>query len=222
MAQRKSFIRSGYFFHYATCLARRAAYWCSTWRSKLYLAGAGIPCGAGCTFGGVPIIRRYPESSITIGARCAFLSSSKFNFIGINHPCILSTHNAAANLTIGSDCGFSGTAIGCALSVQLGDRVRCGANTIITDTDWHTDDPRSSPDLPVVIEDDVWLGVNAVVLKGVRIGAGSIIGAGSVVTADIPAGVIAAGVPARTIKEIAPLAHLLKGVANTMPDLPGI
>jgi acetyltransferase-like isoleucine patch superfamily enzyme len=51
------------------------------------------------------------------------------------------------------------------------------------------------------IEDDVWLGYGVVVLDGVRIGRGSVIGAGSVVNRDIPAGVIAAGVPARVIKE---------------------
>lgn len=51
------------------------------------------------------------------------------------------------------------------------------------------------------IDDDVWLGYGVVVLDGVHIGKGSIIGAGSVVNKDIPAGVIAAGVPARVIKE---------------------
>lgn len=51
------------------------------------------------------------------------------------------------------------------------------------------------------IEDDVWLGYGVVVLDGVRIGKGSVVGAGSVVTRDIPAGVVAAGVPAKVIKE---------------------
>ncbi len=193
---------SGHLFHYATCLARQAGFWYSSCLARLYLGCAGVRCGAGCTFGAMPMVRRYPESTIVIGSGCTFLSSPKYNAIGINHPCILSTHNAAARLTIGNNCGFSGTAIGCALSVQLGDRVRCGANTIITDTDWHRDSPRTGPDLPVIIEDDVWLSVNVTVLKGVRIGAGSTIGAGSVVTADIPAGVVAAGVPARVIKAI--------------------
>lgn len=53
----------------------------------------------------------------------------------------------------------------------------------------------------ITIEDDVWLGYGVVVLDNVRIGKGSVIGAGSVVTHDIPAGVIAAGVPAKVIKE---------------------
>ncbi len=82
--------------------------------------------------------------------------------------------------------------------------MRCGANTIITDTDWHTDDLRSTPCLPVIIEDDVWLGVNVTVLKGVRIGAGSIVGAGSVVAGDIPAGMVAVGAPARVQRAVRP------------------
>lgn len=52
---------------------------------------------------------------------------------------------------------------------------------------------------PVVIEDHVWLGVGVIVLDGVRIGTGAVIGAGAVVTRDIPANAIAAGVPARVI-----------------------
>jgi acetyltransferase-like isoleucine patch superfamily enzyme len=52
----------------------------------------------------------------------------------------------------------------------------------------------------IVIEDDAWLGVGVTVLDGVRIGRGAVIAAGAVVTADVPAGAIAAGVPARVIR----------------------
>jgi acetyltransferase-like isoleucine patch superfamily enzyme len=52
---------------------------------------------------------------------------------------------------------------------------------------------------PVVIEDDVWIGLNAVILQGVTIGRGAIIGAGAVVTRSIPAWSIAVGVPAKVV-----------------------
>ncbi|MGH7552120.1 MAG: 2,3,4,5-tetrahydropyridine-2,6-dicarboxylate N-acetyltransferase [Longimicrobiales bacterium] len=55
---------------------------------------------------------------------------------------------------------------------------------------------------PVVIEDEVLVGANAVVLEGCRVGKGSVIAAGAVVTEDIPAGVVAAGQPARVIKQV--------------------
>ena len=55
---------------------------------------------------------------------------------------------------------------------------------------------------PITLEENVWLGANVTVVGGVTIGSGSVIGAGSVVTKDIPAGVIAAGVPCKIIREI--------------------
>ena len=54
---------------------------------------------------------------------------------------------------------------------------------------------------PVVIEDNVWIGMNATILKGVTIGRGAVIGAGSVVTKSIPARTVAAGNPARVVRE---------------------
>ena len=86
-------------------------------------------------------------------------------------------------------------------SVAIGDNVKIGACVLITDTDAHPLDylaRRTSNDgtksAPIVIEDDVWVGAHSIILKGVTIGARSIIGAGSVVTKDIPSNVIAAGV----------------------------
>ena len=56
--------------------------------------------------------------------------------------------------------------------------------------------------LPVIIEDHVWIGAGAIILPGVRIGKDSVIGAGSVVTKDIPAGSVAVGNPCRVIRQI--------------------
>jgi galactoside O-acetyltransferase len=57
-------------------------------------------------------------------------------------------------------------------------------------------------DEPIKIGDNAWIGINCIILKGVTIGEGAIIGAGSVVTRDIPAWTIAGGNPAKVIKEI--------------------
>ena len=63
---------------------------------------------------------------------------------------------------------------------------------------------RHGIELPVTIEEDCWLGTGAIVLPGVRVGRGSIIGAGAVVTKDIPPLSLAVGVPARVVRQITP------------------
>ena len=60
---------------------------------------------------------------------------------------------------------------------------------------------------PVVIEDDVLIGANAVVLEGVRVGRGAVVAAGAVVVEDVPAGAVVAGVPARVIKQATDVAE---------------
>jgi acetyltransferase-like isoleucine patch superfamily enzyme len=59
-------------------------------------------------------------------------------------------------------------------------------------------------ELPVMIEEDCWLGTGAIILPGVHIGRGSIIGAGAVVTKDIPPLSLAVGIPARVVRQITP------------------
>ena len=145
---------------------------------------------------------RRQDSKISIGRACTFLSRKTSNAVGLYCPCMLSTIERHAELKIGNNCGFSGTRIWAAKSVEIGNNVRCGANTFITDSDAHTDDSRAGKDAPVVIEDNVWLGAGVMVLKGVHIGRNSVIGAGSVVTHDIPANVVAAGNPCKVIKEL--------------------
>ena len=112
-----------------------------------------------------------------------------------------------ATLTIGNNVGKSSTRLWIHESVRIGNNVKIGGCVLITDTDAHPMDyvaRRSSNECtksaPVVIEDDVWVGAHCIILKGVTIGARSIIGAGSVVTKSIPADCVAAGNPCKVIK----------------------
>ena len=173
----------------------------STFVSRVVLWFNGVSYGKGLKFYGVPLIRSSASSLVSIGARCTFRSSPSSNLIGINRKCVLFI-DSNADLRIGSGSGFSGTVIGCFKSIRLGSNVRCGANTLITDSDWHLSDSRVGAPKPVEIGDNVWLGVNVMVLKGVHIGENSVIGAGSVVVGDIPANTIAAGNPCRVIKSL--------------------
>lgn len=157
----------------------------------------GIPL-----FFGRPIIKKYPGSELLIGFKAKFVSRNGYNMIGINRPCIITTLSPTAKLTIGDNCGFSGTVIGCFDEIIIGNDVKCGANTLITDSDWHQEDNRSGKNKPIILHDNVWLGEGVKVLKGVTIGKNSLIGAGSVVVSSIPANVIAAGNPCKVIRTI--------------------
>jgi acetyltransferase-like isoleucine patch superfamily enzyme len=85
--------------------------------------------------------------------------------------------------------------------VTIGSGVLIAAHAVITSREHPTALPRYgvTKDAPVVIEDDVWIGAGAIVLPGVTIGRGAIVGAGAVVTGDVPPFTIAGGVPARQI-----------------------
>ena len=188
--------------HLTDCFARIAIkHWYTFWM-QLTARWWGVSLGHGCSFYGHSRFRRHPCSRIIIGSGCKFNSSPSSNLIGVNRPCIISTLAENAEIKIGSNCGFSGTVIGAEQSIIIGNRVRFGANTLITDTNWHFDDPRTKSCKSVYIEDDVWLGVNVVVMKGVTIGNSSMVGANSVVTKSLPPGVIAVGQPAEVIRKI--------------------
>ena len=162
----------------------------------------GVKINTSSSFVGKTYFKRYPKSIISVGNNCKFLSKINSNLIGINRPCSISTLTDIAIIEIGNDCGFSGTVIGSFKYIKIGNNVRCGANTLITDSDWHLDDNRSGKPSEVIIEDNVWLGANSVILKGVTIGENTVIGANSLVTKNIPANVIAGGNPCKVIKPI--------------------
>ena len=92
------------------------------------------------------------------------------------------------------------------VDIRIGDGVMIAPSVTLTTTG-HPVHPARRADFgrfsePIVIEDKVWIGSNAVVLPGVRIGYGSVIGAGSVVSRDIPPMTVAVGTPCRVLREI--------------------
>ena len=169
----------------------------------------GLHCGAGCRILGTPMIQRLRGSTIILGARVTLRSWPASNPLVPNHPVVLATRKRGALIQIGDDCGLTGTTLVAAERIQIGNRVQVGANSTIVDTDFHplTVEERARDFLngahaPVIIEDDVFIGMQSLILKGVTIGRGSVVGAGSVVVKDVPAGVIVAGNPARVVKEL--------------------
>ncbi len=124
-------------------------------------------------------------------------------------------------MTVGDYCYFTNAVLLCELEIRIGNYVMIGWNTTIADTDFHPLAPaeriadalacsplangRRRPEIlkkPIHIEDDVWIGPNVTILKGVHIGAGAFIEAGSLVTRDVPPRTRMMGNPAQAIGEV--------------------
>mgnify|MGYP001767982109 CR=1 FL=1 len=115
-------------------------------------------------------------------------------------------------ISVGDDVSISSGAMFSATSssISIGNKVMFGPNVTIMAGDHNTSqigrfmydiqEKRPCDDLPVIIEDDVWIGTGAIILKGVHIGRGSIVAAGALVICDVPPYSIVGGLPARKIK----------------------
>ncbi len=175
-----------------------------------YLRWHGVETEPGfVTLAGMPIIKRAPGSVIKLGANVTLVSSRRFNPAGINHPVILATLRPGARIEIGDGCGLSGATLCAAQSVTLLQNTMVGVNAAVYDTDFHPADPNRRrlqrgfdehvPVVPVAIGEDVWIGANSMVLKGVTIGNRAVVAAGAVVTRSVPADSVVGGVPAKLI-----------------------
>jgi len=114
----------------------------------------------------------------------------------------LTTHRGGV-LLIGNHNFINGAIISATTKITIGDNCKFGPFSMIIDSDFHNvkDHNKEGESGEIIIEDDVWIGAKATILKGVTIGKGAVVAVGSVVTKDIPPNAIAAGVPAKVIKE---------------------
>ena len=172
---------------------------------KLY----GIEYGNDCTIHGKLYIKLFPSAKCKIGNSFYFSSGWNINALCTNkRGTIYATDNA--EIIIGDNVGISSTVLWAHQKIEIRNNVKIGGNCIIIDTDSHSLDYEKRRNChndwgvaaPVTIEDDVLIGMNTIILKGVTIGARSIIGAGFVVTKSIPSDCIAGGNPAKVIRYI--------------------
>jgi len=178
------------------------------------------------TDGELPANVRVGRNSIVTGDHAfkRFLSKREPALVIGNHCTLDGVHFALGpegQVEIGDYCYFTNAVLLCDLEVRIGSYVVVGWNTSIADTDFHPIAPaeriadavacsplgrgRKRPEVvrnAVIIEDDVWIGPNATILKGVRIGAGAFVEAGSLLTRDVPPRARVLGNPAQIIGEV--------------------
>lgn len=158
----------------------------------------------------------HPGASLTIGDNFTFSSGDGINPLCRNLRGKIYIDNNAS-IVIGNNVGISSACLLAKERITIGDKVKIGGDCILMDTDAHnldhqirnsgeTDengisiDTLSANSSPIIIENDVLIGTRCIILKGVTIGARSIIAAGSVVTKSIPADCIAGGNPCKVIR----------------------
>jgi acetyltransferase-like isoleucine patch superfamily enzyme len=143
---------------------------------------------------------------VIIGDNFRLQGDIKWNPFGIIQPVALNVRTPGAKIIIGNDVGISGSSISASTTVTIGNHVLIGSGCIISDSDAHPIkaedriDPAKTVSRPIIIEDDVFIGARSIILKGVKIGKGSVVGAGSVVTKDVPSFCVVAGNPAKIVK----------------------
>ena len=171
----------------------------------------GVKPGAGSRIEGHVQLRLDERATVQIGRGVQLVGGYGINRIGRNLSTCLSA-GVGAEIRIGDGVGISDSCLWAMERIEIGDHANIGADCLIMDHDAHSleavhrrdysIDKEHIATAPVIIGEDVLLGARCIVLKGVHIGARSIVGAGSIVTKDIPADEIWAGNPARKIRRV--------------------
>ena len=177
------------------------------WRWELRFIG--VCWSSSHTLCGRPFVSRSAGSTILFG-RTVFLDSSRHNNpLGGEKPCVLRTMTSTARLILGDRVGLSSSTIVSGSSIEIGEDTILGAGSMVLDNDFHALGPGfswlteySKNSKPVKIGRGCFIGARSIILKGVTLGYRVVIGAGSVVTKDVPAFSIAAGNPARIVGTI--------------------
>ncbi|MGG3625220.1 acyltransferase [Bacillus gobiensis] len=177
---------------------------------KILLRFNKVHYGKKLTLKGIPIIFSKSGNNLSIGDNVTIISSFLSNLVGLYQRTIIVTRVPDAEIYIGNNVGISGATIYARKRITIGDNTMIGGNTKIIDNDFHPVDPEVRRKTPnenmgirsIEIGENVFIGCNCLILKGTKIGDNAVIGAGSVVSGEIPANCVAAGNPAKVVRNL--------------------
>ncbi len=183
--------------------------WLRSRPSLLWQAEAvfkGVECGKNVIFLGRPLISLAQDSHLILSDGVRINSALRSNPLGCFQASVLRTLAPGAELRLGPRVGISAAILCAGKQIIIGDDTIIGAGAMLIDNDFHTllangtwKNEYIEGARPIRIGRSVFIGARAVILKGVEIGDTAIIGAGAVVTRDVPPAAIFAGNPAREI-----------------------
>lgn len=175
------------------------------WRWELRMVG--VSWTSPPSLCGRPFVSRFEGSTIEFGRSVCLDSSRRANPLGGEKPCVLRTMNAHARISLGDRVGLSSATLVAGNSIQIGPDTILGAGCMILDNDFHVPGESfswkteySSNSLPISIGRGCFIGARAIILKGVTLGDQVVVGAGAVVTRNVPSRGLAVGNPARLVR----------------------
>jgi Hexapeptide repeat of succinyl-transferase len=153
----------------------------------------------GCRLSGQGLLILGEQWDLGMHEPSQLVMRRKSRIVVHNHFTIYTRHriwiNDGAELILGGGYINNGLNLSCFERIEIGEDVAISENVTIRDSDNHRIDGRK-PSMPIKIGNKVWIGINSMILKGVTIGDGAVIAAGSVVIRDVPPRALVAGVPA--------------------------
>ena len=177
---------------------------------KIFLKVIKIKYGKNLYLKGIPVIFNKKGAKLTIGENCVIKSSFLSNLVGLYSRTIIVTRVKGATIEIGNNVGISGATIYARKKITIGDNTNIGGNVKILDNDFHPidaearliDDKEKIGTRPIEIGKNCFIGCNALILKGTRLGDNCVVGAGAVVCGEFEADSVIAGNPARVIRKL--------------------
>lgn len=179
-------------------------------KNKIRLYKHHVKIGENIKLNGACLFSTYAGGEIIIGDDVTINSGKQFNRIGGDVRTIIQTIGEG-RIEIGNNVGISNATLISREYIKIEDNVLIGGGVKIYDNDFHSldfdirnsaEDQLNVKSKGIIIYEGAFIGAHAIILKGVSIGTHSIVGAGSVVTKDIPENEIWAGNPARYIRKI--------------------